>query len=79
MKWKNTKLEIHDDYTNIPEGMADNNVDNNGSELTINRDAVDKIALGDVFKKGRLKMIEIKIPMVRERKQKRKLRSRDFF
>lgn len=66
---ENMELEIHDDFTNIPEGIADNNTNNNGSDTTINCDDVDKCALGDVFKQGRLKIIEMKIPMVRERKQ----------
>ena len=78
-EFKETVIEIHDDYTNIPEGNTDNNSNINVSEAMINRDVVDKIALGDVFKQARMKMIEVKIHMVRERKQKRKLRSRTFF
>ena len=40
---------------------------------------VNKISLDNVFKQGRLKMIEMKIPEVRARKQNRKLRSCAFF
>ena len=69
---------MHNDYTNIPECNANNNSNINGSKVTINCDVIDKIALGDVFKQARMKMIEMKIPMVRERKKKRKLRSRAF-
>ena len=76
---ENTELQIHDHYTNIPEGRMDSNINTNGSEITINRDTVDKVSLGNVFEQDRQKMIEMKIPMVRERKQKRKLRSRAFF
>ena len=77
---ENTELEIHDDYTNIPDGRADGSSNANRSTgTTINRDTVDKISLGNVFEQGREKMIKMKIPMVRERKQKRKLRSRAFF
>ena len=76
---ENKELQIHDDYTNIPEGRADSNSNANGSDTTINSDTVDKISLGNAFEQSRKKMIEMKIPMVRERKQKRKLRSRTFF
>ena len=41
--------------------------------------SVPKISLGNVFILGRQKMIEMKIPLVRERKQNRILRSRAFF
>ena len=67
---ENTELQIHDDYNNIPEGRADSNSNANGSDTTINRNTVDKVSLGNVFEQGRKKMIEMKIPMVRERKQK---------
>ena len=76
---ENTELEIHDGYTHIPEDMADNNANNNGSEATITRDAVNKMSSGDVFKQSRLRMIEMKIPMVRERKKKTKVKIESFF
>ena len=46
----------------------------NSSKGTVN-----KISLENVFEKGRLKMIEMKIPEVRARKQNRKQRSWAFF
>lgn len=68
---ENTELEIHGDYKNIPESSADTNPNKNDSEASINYDTVDKTILGDVFKQGRRKMIEMKIPMVKERKQEK--------
>ena len=50
---ENTELQIHDDYTNIPEGRADSNSNANGSDTTINRNTVDKVSLGNVFERGR--------------------------
>ena len=68
-KLENTELEIHNNYTNIPVSNTYTNKNRNGLDVSINRDTVDKIALGDVFKQGRHKMIEMKIPMARERKK----------
>lgn len=69
----NTEIEIHDNYINIREISADTNqieMDRIGSGVSSNCGTVDKIALREIFKQGRLKMTEIKMPMPRERKQK---------
>ena len=76
---ENTVLEIHDDYTSIPdsENLDQNIANTNGVPNLVGE--VPTLALGNVFLQGRTKMIEMKIPEVRERKQNRILRSRAFF
>ena len=76
---ENTVLEIHDDYTSIPdsENLDQNIANTNGVTNLVGE--VPTLALGNVFLQGRTKMIEMKIPEVRERKQNRILRSRAFF
>ena len=83
---ENTILTIHDDYTNIPDSDGQNEVGDNNNSNTTNAteprstsSSVTKTSLGNVFILGRTKMIEMKIPLVRERKQNRILRSRAFF
>jgi hypothetical protein len=80
---ENTELIIHDDYTCIPDALpeqdimaeqADNTCQNNSTSASVL-----KISLNNVFTQGRAKMIEMKIPEVRLRKQSRILRSRVFF
>ena len=83
---ENTELCIHDDYTGIPDANTDattqsidtsntsNTEYNNGTKRTVTQ-----ISLENVFIQGRKKMIEMKIPEVRLRKQSRILRSRAFF
>ena len=76
---ENAVLEIHDDYTSIPDNdNAEKNTDNNNGVPNLSGEVM-KLALGNVFLQGRSKMIEIKIPQVRERKQNRILRSKAFF
>ena len=41
--------------------------------------SVSELGLSDIFNRGRQKLVEMKIPAVRERKQSRMLRSEDFF
>ena len=50
MNLKHTELEIHDDYTNIPDVVTENTININGSEVTNNRDLVDTLLLGDTLK-----------------------------
>ena len=82
---ENTDITIHDDYTNIPDSDdqipdSDDQPDEQGAtEARSTSSSVPKISLGNVFILGRQKMIEMKIPLVRERKQNRILRSRAFF
>ena len=82
---ENTDIRIHDDYTNIPDSDdqipdSDDQPDERGAtEARSTSSSVPKISLGNVFILGRQKMIEMKMPLVRERKQNRKLRSRAFF
>ena len=68
---------IHDDYNyNIREPLDTNESPNS----TNTSDAkVSALGLGNIFVLGNAKMIESKIPEVRERKQDRMLRSRAFF
>ena len=80
---ENTEISIHDDYTNIPD-QEDNNeeliCDNSNENIEkCTSSCVPKISIGNVFLLGRQKMIEMKIPHVRERKKSRISRSRAFF
>ena len=68
---------IHDDYTyNLREALDTN--DNNNNRDTSGA-TVTALGCGDIFVLGNEKMIELKIPAVRERKQDRMLRSQAFF
>ena len=78
---ENTEITIHDDYTNIPaQEERDDEIDTgNATEGSITLSSVPKISLGNVFILGREKMIEMRIPIVREKKKARISRSRAFF
>ena len=83
---ENTNITIHDDYTNIPgtedqhEAGGNNNSNvRNATDPGSTSSSVPNISSGNVFILGRTKMIEMKIPLVRERKQNRIHRSRAFF
>ena len=88
---ENTEITIHDDHTNIPAqeerddendnaNMSGTNDDNvNATEGRNTPSFVPKISLGNVFLLGRQIMIEIKIPLVREKKKARINRPRAFF
>ena len=87
---QNTKLTIHDDYTVIPDivtplpdvaitiaqpDVTTEQIDKDNSEQdNSTKETVIKISLDNVFKQGRAKMIEMKIPEVRARKQNKILR-----
>ena len=83
---ENTELSIHDDYTGIPDANTDAATERTDTRNTSNNESnnstkgtVIQISLENVFTQGRKKMIEMKIPEVRLRKQSRILRSRAFF
>ena len=76
---ENTVISIYDDYTNITNEEEQNEDNGNVAEVRSISSSVPKISLGNVFLLGCKKMIEIKIPLVRERKQNRSNRSRSFF
>ena len=80
-KRRQTEITIHDDYTNIPaQEERDDEIDTgNATEGSSTLSSVPKISLGNVFILGRQKMIEMKIPLVREKKKARISRSRAFF
>ena len=83
---ENTELCIHDDYTGIPDANTNTTPESNDTSNTSTNDnnngtkgTVTQISLKNVFIEGRNKMIEMRIPEVRLRKQNRILRSRAFF
>lgn len=67
----NTDISIHDSYTNIP--YQEEQKEDNGNDIEVRNtsSSVPKISLGNVFLLGRRKMIEMKIPLVRKRKENR--------
>ena len=76
---QNTVISIYDDYTNITDEEEQNEDNGNAAEVRSTSSSVPKISLGNVFLLGRKNLIEMKIPLVRERKQNRSNRSRAFF
>ena len=79
---ENTELEIHDDYTGIPDTQVDGpavvHSDTNDNDNDNDNDTVMKIALGNIFEKGREKMVKANMADVRLRKKNRMIRSRQF-
>ena len=49
------------------------------STTTIGNGSVSKLGLSNIFDQGRAKLVEMKVPLVRERKQNRMKRSQAFF
>ena len=79
---------IHDDYTYITQqneqdttNSTTNSTINNttNSTTTIGNGSVSKLGLSNIFDQGRAKLVEMKVPLVRERKQNRMKRSQAFF
>lgn len=68
---------IYDDYNSFTRDPIDTNVNSNNSNTS--GATVTELSLGNIFNLGNEKMIEMKIPSVRERKQDRMLRSQAFF
>ena len=67
---------LHDDYThNMGESVDTDDINNSSDTGT----TVTALSLGNIFDLGKDRMIETKIPAVRERKQDRILRSQAFF
>ena len=71
---------IHDDYnfsnTNIDENSGQRVNSNNSNNSTT---VVNTLGLGNIFNFGHAKIVEMKIPQVRECKQNRMKRSQAFF
>ena len=76
---ENTVISIYDDCTNITNEEEQNEDNGNEAEVRSTSSSVPEISLGNVFLLGRKETIELKIPLVRERKQNRSNRSRSFF
>ena len=57
---QNNELDIYNNYTNMPSIDSQYNNAANTHEVRRTRDSVNNIALGNVFKQEREKMIEIK-------------------
>ena len=75
-----TVERIHDDYNFNSTNIIDNSGQRGNSTATNNpQTVVNKLGLGNIFHLGHAKMVEMKIPQVRERKQNRMKRSQDFF
>ena len=77
---KNEIIEvIHDDYTidTTPTGdSGEGNVSGTaGSSSKNSSTSLSKLGLGNTFVKGRDKLVEKKIPLIRDKKQKRMQRS----
>ena len=72
---------IHDDYNLINPTILDDisgdsrNTTNNSSSS----ETVSKLGLRNIFEQGHKKLVDMKIPAVRERKQNRMKHSQDFF
>ena len=67
---------IHDDYSYI---MQQSDQDNTNSTTLISNGLVSKLGLSNIFDQGRETLVEMKIPLVQERKQNRMKRSQAFF
>ena len=68
---------IYDDYSYSIQESMDTNINSNNKDTS--GSTVTGLALGNIFTLGNKKMIKMKIPSVRERKQDRMLRSQAFF
>lgn len=82
---ENTNIPIHDDYMNIPDsedqhiaGSNNNSNITNASDPRSTSSPVPKAPLGNVFILGRTKIIEMKIQHVREKKQNKIHKLRNF-
>ena len=68
---------IYDDYSCSTRDLMDTNVNSNNKDTS--GSTVTELSLGNIFTLGNEKMIEMKIPSVRERKQDRMLLFQAFF
>ena len=76
---ENTDFKIHDDYTKITYIDRETVVTFNSPDTRSPRGAVvNKRSLGNIFVQGREKMVELKIPLMRERRYNGKLQSRAY-
>lgn len=75
---ENTRLEIHDDYTGIPDAPVDEAEGTNPNSTHNNNCTVPKISLANVFEQGREEMLKANMAEVRVRKKNRIERSRQF-
>ena len=76
---ENTVLEIHDDYTGIPDNEITEQNTERSSDVTNISGAVSILSISNVFLQGRSKMTKMKIPQVRIRKQNRIQIAQAFF
>ena len=67
---------IHDDYNNTTTNSVEDGTTNMIPRSNV---TVTKLGLSNIFDQGTAKLVDMKIPLVRERKQNRMKRSQAFF
>ena len=67
---------IHDDYNNTTTNSTEDGTTN---MIPLSNITVNKLGLSNIFNQGTAKLVDMKIPLVRERKQNGMKRSHAFF